>query len=101
MVRPMPRVWEIEYHAPSKRLGSLGDRTHAPIPGEAPLPDSQWHRLDQFVGEALLHWPAHEATGAAPAWIASTGSYHGGLWCGFLPRVIGLNTGVTGLHINA
>lgn len=100
MDRSMPRAWGIEYHPPSKRLGSPGDRTHPPTAGEAPMPEAQWRALDRFVGEALLHWPAHEATGATPAWIASSGSYHGGLWCGFLPRVIGLNTAITGLPVN-
>ncbi|MEH2550105.1 hypothetical protein V1283_006750 [Bradyrhizobium sp. AZCC 2262] len=101
MARQMPRVWGVEYHSPSKRLGSPGDRTHPPTAGEAPLPEAQWHELDHFVSAALLHWPADPATGAPPAWIETTGAYHGGLWSGLLPRVVGLNTRTTGLPADA
>lgn len=97
MARSMPRVWEVEYHSASKRLGSPGDRTHPATAGEATLPEAQWRELDRFVSEALLRWPAHPSTGASPAWVETTGDYHGGLWSGLLPRVVGLNTGITGL----
>lgn len=93
-----PREWKIDTReALELRYGGVRDCKSPGIPGEARLSEVDWQKLDSFLTEALLRWPACEATGLRPVWLQFYGGYEEGAWRGGFPRFTGLDADMTGV----